>query len=319
MGLDKLSIIVPVHNVEKYLDSCVESIVNQSYEELEILLVDDGSTDSSGSMCDEWAAKDKRIRVIHQANAGLSAARNTGVEAAKGAYIGFVDSDDYVHPNMYKRLYQAIKESNADISICREQAFYEDEQPEYVRDGKWGILRKESREEFLTHFLDDFTGPVTWAWNKLYKRSVLGAGCFRKGRTMEDVFFMSELAARIDSVVWVEERMYYYRQRRGSIMNSGNETVYLDYADALVFQYEQLKDLGNTVYAQKILCKSLNTLAGLWVKAAKDEQKKAADKLRKCFVFIYDRDIGIVRDKQEKGKLWLIRYMPFIYKILKRG
>ena len=113
-----VSVIVPVFNVEKYLDKCIESLIKQKLKDIEIILVDDGSTDLSGKICDEWKTKDSRIQVIHKKNGGLSDARNVGVELAKGKYIGFVDSDDYVSDDMFQILYQNIEKENADISIC---------------------------------------------------------------------------------------------------------------------------------------------------------------------------------------------------------
>lgn len=103
---EAISVIIPVYNVEKYLEKCIRSVVEQTYINLEIILVDDGSTDQSGSICDKWLEKDERIRVIHKVNGGLSDARNAGLNAASGVYIGFVDSDDYIHPEMYQRLYE---------------------------------------------------------------------------------------------------------------------------------------------------------------------------------------------------------------------
>ena len=113
-----ISVIVPVYKVEKYLDRCINSIVNQTYRNLEIILVDDGSPDNCPAMCDEWAQKDPRIRVIHNPHKGLGSARNTGIDAARGSLIGFVDSDDYVYPNMYQRLYELMTENDADLSVC---------------------------------------------------------------------------------------------------------------------------------------------------------------------------------------------------------
>ena len=115
---DKISVIVPVYKVEKYLNRCVQSIASQTYENLEIILVDDGSPDNCGVLCDEWVQKDSRIKVVHKENGGLSSARNAGVAVATGAYVGFVDSDDYIHPQMYEKLYEALVENGADISIC---------------------------------------------------------------------------------------------------------------------------------------------------------------------------------------------------------
>ena len=114
--MPKISIIVPIYNVEKYLDKCVSSILNQTFTDFELLLVDDGSPDRCGEMCDEYAKKDSRVKVIHRKNGGLSAARNSGIDAACGKYIGFIDSDDYIEENMYEHLYDVITKYDADIA-----------------------------------------------------------------------------------------------------------------------------------------------------------------------------------------------------------
>ena len=114
----KLSVVIPVYNVEKYLDKCVESIVNQTFKDLEIILVDDGSTDESGKMCDEWTEKDTRIKVIHKINGGLSSARNAGIKQAKGEYISFIDSDDFVEQDMYATMVEALDRTGKDIASC---------------------------------------------------------------------------------------------------------------------------------------------------------------------------------------------------------
>lgn len=116
MAVPEISIIVPVYNVEKYLDKCVNSILNQTFQDFELILVDDGSPDNCGEMCDDYAARDKRVTVIHQVNGGLSAARNAGIEIAKGRYLGFVDSDDYIAEDMYELLYNNLKNEDADLA-----------------------------------------------------------------------------------------------------------------------------------------------------------------------------------------------------------
>ena len=114
-----ISVVVPIYKVEEYLQRCVDSIINQTYKNLEIILVDDGSPDSCPKMCDNFAKQDKRIKVIHKINAGVSEARNTGLEYATGDYVGFIDSDDYIHPTMYEKLLNGIKKENSDICMCR--------------------------------------------------------------------------------------------------------------------------------------------------------------------------------------------------------
>ena len=123
MRESRISVVVPVYNVENYLNECIESILQQTYHELEVILVDDGSTDRSGELCEEWKKKDKRIHVIHQSNQGLSEARNRGLENITGKYVAFVDSDDILHPQMYEHLADALQAEQADVAICKETLF----------------------------------------------------------------------------------------------------------------------------------------------------------------------------------------------------
>ncbi|MEG0087047.1 MAG: glycosyltransferase, partial [Niameybacter sp.] len=123
-----LSIIVPVYNVEKYLPKCIESILAQSFTDFEVILIDDGATDKSGEICEEYANKDTRIKIIHKENGGLSSARNAGIELSNGNYIGFVDSDDFIHPQMYEILLREARSSNSDVVICRYKCWNEGEE-----------------------------------------------------------------------------------------------------------------------------------------------------------------------------------------------
>ena len=139
--MDKISVIVPVYNVEKYLDKCVESIVNQTYKNLEIILVDDGSTDSCPEICDEWAKKDNRIKVIHKPNGGLSSARNAGMDSMTGSYIQFVDSDDYIKSNMIEVMYGNIIKGDYDVCVCNYSFIDESDNVISATDFKKSILR----------------------------------------------------------------------------------------------------------------------------------------------------------------------------------
>ena len=164
-----ISVIVPVYNVERYLDQCVESLIGQTYERLEIILVDDGSTDSSGEQCNAWANRDNRIRAVRQCNAGLAAARNTGLDLAKGEYIGFVDSDDYVLPDMFGTLLHNLQESDADLSIIS----YERENPDgstYCNAFPDKKIVMTSQEAFA--YVNQHGYFYVTAWDKLAKKEL---------------------------------------------------------------------------------------------------------------------------------------------------
>ena len=167
--MDLISVIVPVYNVEKYLDKCIQSIVDQTYTNLEIILVDDGSPDNSGAICDEWAEKDNRIKVIHKANGGLSDARNAGLDIATGEYIAFVDSDDYIELDFYDKLYNVIKATNCDISICNLRKVYENNNVS-VNNCDTFEITEYSTTEAMSALIDDKIRQVVW--NKLYKADI---------------------------------------------------------------------------------------------------------------------------------------------------
>ncbi len=239
--MEKISVIVPVYNVENYIDKCVESIVNQTYANLEIILIDDGSTDSSGRKCDEWAKKDNRIIVIHKENGGLSDARNAGLKVATGDYIGFVDSDDWIADEMYDKLLSTLKDVNCEIALCE---FLETETENVEKD------KTEKKFEFtgrnlLRHMFEGKLNPyVTYSvWKCLYKKEAIKGLSFPKGRVYEDVLFTTEAFWRQDRIVVLKEKLYYYRVRVESItkrrLNHKQVEDILAYCDGLLSFYKE--------------------------------------------------------------------------------
>ena len=177
-----ISIVVPVYKVEKFLEKCIDSIINQTYKNLEIILVDDGSPDNCGKICDEYAKKDKRIKVIHQQNGGLSAARNTGITKATGKYISFIDSDDYIEKDYIELLYTTIKQSKADIAIGSHTVIYDTGTKLQKATGEKSILKpKEVLERILYDNNIDYS-----AWAKLYKIELFTNIKYPEGRLFED-------------------------------------------------------------------------------------------------------------------------------------
>lgn len=209
-----ISVIVPVYNVAQYLDQCLESLVRQTYANLEIILVDDGSTDSSGGTCDEWAERDSRIRVIHQSNAGLAAARNTGLDAAAGAYIGFVDSDDYVLPDMFGTLMRNMKDANADLSIVS----YAREDSDGITycnalPGKKMVMTSEDAFKYVN--IHGYFYVV--AWDKLAKSELFeGLRYPLDAKYAEDSPVTYQLLDRADRIVYESAPLYRYRMNEGS-------------------------------------------------------------------------------------------------------
>lgn len=231
MDAAKISIIVPVYKVEPYLDKCVSSIVNQTYTNLEIILVDDGSPDNCPAMCDAWAEKDSRIRVIHKPNGGLSDARNAGMAAATGELMAFVDSDDRIAPDMYEHLYQRLTEDNSDIAACGVQMVWEDKTPSRMltRDGNCVLNQEEAMRAIIEESW--LKQPV---WYKIYKTELVRDILFPKGKYHEDVFWSYQAVGRAQKVSVSNHIGYYYLQRGGSIMGEGYSLKRLDAVEAKV-------------------------------------------------------------------------------------
>ncbi|MBR4682674.1 MAG: glycosyltransferase [Elusimicrobiaceae bacterium] len=196
-----ISVIVPVYKVEKYLSCCLDSIIGQTYSNLEIILVDDGSPDTCGQICEEYARKDSRIRVIHQENQGLSGARNAGLRVARGSYIGFVDSDDYIDPDMYEYLYQLICKDQADIAMCN-----------ICEDKGFRSAQSTNVPYTLMKFVDLFQlADWMYVWNKLYKKEILSSVQFNTTTSFgEDELFNFEIAKQEPTVAVGGEAKYHY-------------------------------------------------------------------------------------------------------------
>lgn len=239
-----ISVVVPVYGVEKYLPKCVDSILNQSYQNLEILLVDDGSPDNCGKLCDSYAEKDSRIRVIHQKNGGLSAARNAGVAAAKGEYISLIDSDDHISPNMYARMYDAIRENGAQLCICAMRWVHED--GSLFAGMERGAIQDEvlTKEEAFQKLHGKNGANYVTAVNKLYHKSLFDTVAFPVGRIHEDEFTVHLFMAQCEKIVCIGEELYFYVQRAGSITNSSYTIRKLDGVRAMWARYRFFQKNG---------------------------------------------------------------------------
>lgn len=213
--MDLISVIVPVYKVEKYLDKCVSSIVNQTYRNLEIILVDDGSPDHCGAMCDVWAEKDRRIKVIHRENGGGAAARNVGLNNASGTLIAFVDSDDYLHPSMYQLLADTLNKTGADIAECNYLPVKDDHAhaPEH---GK-AVAIFTTKEALYNNLYN--ISCKTVIWNKLYRKKTVDTIRFTEGKTIDDEFFTYRVIGNASSVAVIDDCLYFYRQQEQSVMH----------------------------------------------------------------------------------------------------
>lgn len=210
-----ISVIVPVYNVEEYLPKCLDSIINQTYKNIEIIIVNDGSTDKSGIICDEYANKDIRIKVIHKENGGLSDARNRGIDIANGDYIGFVDSDDYIAEDMYEYLYDFAVENDLDVAMCSSCDVYKDK---IIRPKNFKSIILEDKEKIIENiFVNQHGGSGIGVCNKLFKYNVIKNIRFDFGKTYEDVYFALKWIGNTNKFGRDSEVKYYYVQREESI------------------------------------------------------------------------------------------------------
>ena len=219
--MKKISVIIPVYGVEKYLDKCVESVASQTYKNLEIILVDDGSPDNCPAICDEWAKKDSRIVVVHKENGGLSSARNAGIDVATGEYVGFVDSDDYISQDMYEKLLSLCKEKNilANSHFARVSEKGAETLPKTPHKDGGEITAEDYLEELLLHI-----GDVS-VCTKLFHREVIGNIRFEENKLNEDLLFMLDIISKIDKVVFSNKVGYYYLSRKGSTSSGYGKAV----------------------------------------------------------------------------------------------
>lgn len=248
---DKISVIVPIFRVEDYLYRCVDSIINQTYTNLEIILVDDGSPDNCPTICDEYTAKDSRIRVVHKKNGGLSDARNTGLEIATGEYISFIDSDDWIDINMYELMLNNIKKYDADIVTSNINYIYENQVNKKYNENKIVVFETEAAMKELIQ--DGLVQAVVW--NKLYRKKLLEGILFEKGKCNEDEFFTYKILARSKKIVYSPLPLYNYRQRNTSIMGEYS-LKRLDSVEALFERMNFIKENFYNLYSleKKIFC-----------------------------------------------------------------
>ncbi len=231
-----ISIIVPVYKVEPFLSRCVDSIIGQTFSNFELILVDDGSPDRCGEICDRYGTMDSRIQVIHKENGGLSDARNAGLEAARGDYICFVDSDDWVSPQYLEILLENLQEADADICEC--EVYYTFGEP--CTQTGYSQLTVFNTEQALRQLIQD--GQLhQYVWNKIYRREMIGNITFPKGKTNEDEFWTYQIFGRAKKVVKISDILYNYYQRSGSIMGAGFSLKRLDALEAKVRRLEYLE------------------------------------------------------------------------------
>ena len=223
----RISIIIPVYKVEKYLARCLDSVCAQSLSDIEIIVIDDGSPDKCGSICDEYAKKDTRVKVIHKDNEGVSAARNTGLHIAQGDFVGFVDSDDYISPFMFEELYNKAIQTNADISMCHFIRVSEESSVSFWEESCNYEYQELTRKQAVVT-ISDYSRPLQIPiWNKLFNRELIEGVYFdTKKRMAEDCEFSFRALVRCERVVYLPYPFYgYFDQREGAATHHGSQDM----------------------------------------------------------------------------------------------
>ena len=228
-----ISIIVPIYKVERYLNACVDSIVNQTYANLVIILVDDGSPDKCPEICDEYARLDNRIKVIHQENGGLSAARNAGIDIASGEFLTFIDSDDFIAKNYVELLYKGIVDFDADISIASFCTFTKEDELE-IQSIEFPFVEITREERFRRYgaLNAELSMPFISACNKLYKKDFFASIRFPIGKLYEDAFTTYKLLDKAKKIVFTPSKLYFYRINPQSILGQSFREKHLEMVDA---------------------------------------------------------------------------------------
>lgn len=253
-----VTVIIPIYQAEEYLNKCLTTVTQQTYGKLEIVLIDDGSTDSSSLICDKWAQKDQRIKVIHQKNGGRSVARNTGLSNATGDYVAFIDPDDWMAKTMIEKLVTSIDQTKSDIAICQ-----------FINVFSNGKMRRNAafnkgqqvfnRNEFFSYLLEDNV-ITNHLWRMLYKRNIIPKGIFPKGMDFEDIFAMPYIIKNCKKIVYIDDSEYFYRKNEESLVHITDINKYQDHYIAvrnsccqIISLEPSLSSKANIVLAQKLI------------------------------------------------------------------
>lgn len=305
---DLITVIIPIYNVEQYLRRCVDSVLAQTYKNLEIYLVDDGSPDNCGKICDEYASKDNRIKVIHKKNGGLSDARNAALDVCMGEYISFIDSDDYVSEDFIESLYLAIKRFDTKLSICGINKFSEPENShvDYCPADEESCVSGSEMYE------------TVWrpsACNKMYHRSIFESLRYPFGKLYEDLFIYHDVLAQVDRIAFTGKNSYYYFDRPDSIINKSYDIRNTDEIEGLDLRINKLRELNCAELADRHLVFMFNNTVEAFVNL---KNKRGAEKRLKAVKTICDAHFREMMscDKftdAQKVKISMFRYFPDIY------
>ena len=272
----KVSIIVPIYKVEKYLEKCIDSILNQTYKNLEIILVDDGSPDKCPKICDDYAKKDERIKVIHKKNGGLSDARNFGINIATGDYISFIDSDDFISNDYVEYLLNLIVKYDADMSVILPLKFKEESKIKInQKNAKIKVYSAYKALEVML-YQKEFDNA---AWGKLYSRKIIKGIEFPKGKLYEDIGTTYKYILKSNKVVYSNAIKYFYLQRNDSIMGSDFKSKELDYIYQAENLLQDILTLENTTLLKAAICRYVNANFSILLKMKKSHTNIKEEKI----------------------------------------
>lgn len=300
-----ISVIIPIYNVEAYLRRCVDSVLRQTYGELEIILVDDGSPDGCGAICDEYAEKDRRVKVIHQENRGLSGARNAGLKLASGEFVAFLDSDDYIDPDMYEKLRKVLLEQDADIAECGYRWVKKDVTYDRENTGKVDVYTNLQALEKLYFGDQMFGGLSIVAWNKLYRRELVRAIGFVEGLNHEDVVFTPQALYAARRVAKLNLNLHNFFFSPNSISRGAFRLKKLDAIEARRQSMAFLREKGLDRYYALVESTYFSALYDGWYNCRKGRKDPAFREMEeKLAAELKAQYPAMLKNPHEQGNLW---------------
>ena len=298
-----VSVIVPVYKVEPYLERCLDSLADQTLKEIEIIVIDDGSPDRCGEICDAYAAKDARFRVVHQENCGLSAARNVGIELAQADYLMFVDSDDWVHPDYCRLPYEAAVEHGAELVMFQYRRIEKEKERLWLPDEPEGIKSQDDGIRIL------FQGAGMVAWNKLYHNRLFREIRFPEGRFFEDNAVAHRIVYSAQKIFFLRCPLYYYVIREGSITRSKDYKKYKDRYEMVSLLCSELVQLDHDEIALRLMrpeCYRYLLAEG-----------RHREHSRECISFLlYQDPLRNQSTRNRRIMMWLLRYAPPLFDLV---
>lgn len=311
-----ISIIVPIYNVEKYLKQCIESIISQTYRNIEIILVDDGSPDNCGKICDEYSQKDKRIIVLHKENGGLSDARNKGIDIAKGDYLTFVDSDDFVNIDYIEKLYNSIKFNNTKLAQCGISKV--DENNEIIEKLNYEKNQIKTSHEILNELYGKRLIENVVVWNKMYAKELFENIRFPVGKIHEDEFTTYKIFYSVDKISLLSDCLYNYRQTNESIIGKKFNKKRLNLLEALEERMDFFKNRNEIDLYEKTLKFYIEQLRLYYIKVKKyvENSKEIQQDIKRKYKIEYKKFVKIKSKKTKeilKAKIFYINSNLYYY------